>query len=156
MKINVNGQEVEVFVPEDTPLLWVLREELNLNGTKFGCGKGLCGACTVHLEGKAVRSCSLPVVSAQNKKVHTIESVFQNKLHPLQKHWIQNSVPQCGYCQSSQIMQALSLLNESKTLTKSDLIAGMNGNICRCGSYDALKKSLIETAKEIGRLKDEH
>lgn len=151
MKLTVNNKEYTVDVPDDVPLLWVIREELKLTGTKFGCGKGLCGACTVHVNGQAVRSCGYPVALVQGAEVHTIEYFdgggSQEDLHPLQTHWIKNSVPQCGYCQSGQIMQALAMLNQKSTISETDIDSVMQGNICRCGSYVMLKKSIIETAK---------
>lgn len=153
MKLTVNNTVHSVEVPGDVPLLWVLREELKLTGTKFGCGKGLCGACTVHLNGQAVRSCLLPVTAAENATVTTIEGVQDGsgRLHPLQQAWIDNSVAQCGYCQSGQIMQALTLLEQNDQITELDINTIIGGNICRCGSYVMLKKSIIETAKQMGK-----
>lgn len=158
MKLTVNNKEVTVDVPEDVPLLWVIREELKLTGTKFGCGKGLCGACTVHVNGQAVRACGYPVALAQGAQVHTIEHLGNGEseadLHPLQQHWIKNSVAQCGYCQSGQIMQALAMLQQKSAITEVDINNIMRGNICRCGSYVMLKKSIIDTAKAMGKWQD--
>jgi aerobic-type carbon monoxide dehydrogenase small subunit (CoxS/CutS family) len=145
IKLNVNGQDRAVEVEGDTPLLWVLRETLGLTGTKFGCGMALCGACTIHLDGEAVRSCVTPVRRAANKKVVTIEGLSPDRRHPLQVAWIEADVPQCGYCQSGQIMSATALLLGNPTPSDTDIDLGMSGNICRCGTYlrirDAVKKA---------------
>ena len=153
VKFTLNGKSVKVDVPDDTPLLWVIREELGLRGTKYSCGEGLCGCCTVHLDGEAVTSCNLAVKSVEGASVTTIEGILKNELHPVQKAWIKNSVPQCGYCQPGQVMQAVSILENAKKVTKKELIEGMDGNLCRCGTYNLIKKALFEAAKEMGKLK---
>ena len=142
MKVSfkVNGSKVSVDVDPSQPLLWVLRDELNLTGTKFGCGKGLCGACTIHLNGQPIRSCSLPVSAVNGQNVTTIEGIEKKgELNPVQEAWIKNRVPQCGYCQSGQIMTAISLIRSKKNLTKQDVDEGMN-NLCRCGTYPRILK----------------
>ena len=151
MKIDVNENSHEVNVPATTPLLWVLREELKLKGTKFGCGRGICGACTVHLNGVATRTCILPVAAAQGAKITTIDSYPQGE-HPVQKAWIKHSVPQCGYCQSGQIMQAIGLLNSQSSFSQDDLVAGIDSNLCRCGTYNKIKDAIFEAAEEMGKL----
>ena len=135
--LNINGHDHSVDVPNDTPLLWVVREQLQMTGTKFGCGAGLCGACTVHLNGEAVRSCQTAVSQAAGKKITTIEGLIAKGEHPLQRAWIAEQVPQCGYCQSGQIMQAASLLAKNTDPTKAEVVAHMDGNLCRCMSYRA-------------------
>jgi len=132
----------------DTPLLWVLREHLKLTGTKFGCGAGLCGACTVHIDGKAVRSCQTQFSQVQGRKVTTIEGLSPDSSHPLQKAWIAEQVPQCGYCQSGQIMQAAELLAKNKNPSRADIVAHMNGNICRCGTYPRIVRAIQRAARE--------
>ena len=144
--LNVNGRDHPVEVGADTPLLWVLRETLGLTGTKFGCGMALCGACTVHLDGEAVRSCVTPVRRAAGKKVVTIEGLSVNNSHPLQKAWIEVDVPQCGYCQSGQIMAAAVLLRENPRPTDEDIDDAMAGNICRCGTYPRIRKAIHAAA----------
>ena len=143
--VTINGKAASVDVEPDTPLLWVVREHLKLTGTKFGCGSGLCGACTVHVDGTAVRSCQTSMSEVAGKKVTTIEGLSPNSSHPLQKAWVAEQVPQCGYCQSGQIMQAAELLAKNKTPTREQIVAHMDGNICRCGTYSAII-SAIETA----------
>ena len=133
--LTVNGQRREVAVDGNTPLLWVLREHLQMTGTKFGCGIASCGACTVHIDGKAVRSCAMPVALVNGKSVTTIEGLSPDGSHPLQKAWIAEQVPQCGYCQSGQIMQAAALLQKNPKPSREEIIAHMDGNICRCGTY---------------------
>jgi isoquinoline 1-oxidoreductase alpha subunit len=145
--VIINGHSHQVDVEEDTPLLWVVREHLQMTGTKFGCGAGLCGACTVHVDGEAVRSCQTPVGSLSGKKVTTIEGLGGN--HPLQKAWVAEQVPQCGYCQSGQIMQAASLLAKNKNPTVSDIVDNMNGNLCRCMTYPRIQKAVLRAAKEM-------
>ena len=135
--LNINGHDHSVDVPNDTPLLWVIREHLQMTGTKFGCGAGLCGACTVHLNGEAVRSCQTAVSQAAGKKITTIEGLDPKGEHPLQRAWIAEQVPQCGYCQSGQIMQAASLLAKNTDPTKAEIVAHMDGNLCRCMTYRA-------------------
>ena len=146
--LTVNDKAVSVTAEPDTPLLWVLREHLKLTGTKFGCGSGLCGACTVHVDGKAVRSCQTAVSQVQDKKVTTIEGLSPSSSHPLQKAWIAEQVPQCGYCQSGQIMQAAELLAATKNPTREQIVAHMDGNICRCGTYPRIVRAIERAARE--------
>jgi isoquinoline 1-oxidoreductase subunit alpha len=148
VSFTVNGAAVTVDAGPDTPLLWVVREHLKLTGTKFGCGAGLCGACTVHVDGKAVRSCQTQLSDVANKKVTTIEGLSNNSSHPLQKAWIAEQVPQCGYCQSGQIMQAAALLAKSKSPTRDQIVQHMNGNICRCGTYPRIVRAIERAARE--------
>jgi isoquinoline 1-oxidoreductase subunit alpha len=148
MRLNINGKEQVVNdVDESTPLLWVLRDTLGMVGTKYGCGVAQCGACTVHLNGAAVRSCSLPVSAAVGQRVTTIEGLAgkNGKLHPLQAAWIKHDVPQCGYCQAGQIMSAAALLRQKPKPTDADIDAAMSGNICRCGTYPRIRQA-IKTA----------
>jgi isoquinoline 1-oxidoreductase alpha subunit len=147
MKIsfNINGKQSSVDVPPDTPLLWVLRENLGLTGTKFGCGKALGGGCTVHLNGLAVRSCQTPIGSVSGQKVTTIEGLGGN--HKVQKAWVALDVPQCGYCQPGQMMSAAALLAANKKPTDDDIDAFMSGNICRCGTYPRIRAAIKEAAK---------
>lgn len=142
----VNGSEKKVSVPPETPLLWVLRDTLELTGTKFGCGAGLCGACTVHLDGAAVRSCSTPVSQASGKNITTIEGIGTNGLHVLQEAWIAEEVPQCGYCQTGQIMSAAALLAKTPNPTDDQINEAMNGNLCRCGTYERIRKAIHRAA----------
>lgn len=142
VELKVNGQKVTVDVPPDTPLLWVIREELGLTGSKFGCGKGLCGACTMHLNGSASRTCIMPVSAVAGMEITTIEGLSKNGPTELQKTWAELGVPQCGYCQSGQVMQASSLLNSNKKPSDDDIDATMSGNICRCGTYDKIKAAI--------------
>ena len=144
-RLTVNGQTYEVDVPADMPLLWVLRDTIGLTGTKFGCGIAACGACTVHIDGVAVRSCTLPVASV-NGKVTTIEGLSAKGDHPVQKAWLKNMVPQCGYCQSGQMMQAASLLRMNPKPSDEDIDAAMAGNICRCGTYNRVRTAIKEAA----------
>jgi isoquinoline 1-oxidoreductase alpha subunit len=143
----VNGKPVQVDVDPSTPLLWVLRESLALTGTKFGCGMALCGACTVHLDGKAIRSCVAPVSRAEGRHITTIEGLSANLTHPLQKAWIELDVPQCGYCQSGQIMSAAVLLAENMKPSDEDIDEAMGGNICRCGTYPRIRKAIHRAAE---------
>ena len=145
ISLSVNGKPASVDVAPDTPLLWVLRDTLGLTGTKFGCGKALCGACTVHLGGMAIRSCQTQIGSVAGQKVTTIEGLGGN--HKLQKQWVAMDVPQCGYCQSGQIMQAASLLASNKSPTDEDIDAAMSGNICRCGTYTRIRAAIKAAAK---------
>jgi isoquinoline 1-oxidoreductase alpha subunit len=145
---TINDRPASVEAEADTPLLWVVREHLKLTGTKYGCGSGLCGACTVHLDGKAVRSCQTTVGEVQGKKVTTIEGLSANSDHPLQKAWIAEQVPQCGYCQSGQIMQAAELLQTTKAPTREQIVAHMDGNICRCGTYPRIVRAIQRAARE--------
>ena len=143
--LTVNNQKYEVDVEPDTPILWVLRDHLNLVGTKYGCGIAQCGACTVHLDGTAVRSCSLPVSTVKDKNITTIEGLSEEGNHPLQEAWKEHDVPQCGYCQAGQIMNAASLLAKNNKPSDKDIENAMQGNICRCGTYNRIK-SAIKTA----------
>src|SRR5436190_7646872 len=145
---TVNGKSATVDVPADMPLLWVVRDVLNLKGTKFGCGSGLCGACTVHLDGRAVRSCQVPMDQVSGKKVTTIEGLSPNSSHALQKAWIAEQVPQCGYCQSGQIMQAAELLAKTRRPMREQIVAHMDGNICRCGTYPRIVRAIERAARE--------
>jgi len=147
--LRVNGSERKVSVPAETPLLWVLRDTLNLTGTKFGCGAGLCGACTVHVEGSATRSCSTPVSQVAGKNITTIEGLSANGLHELQKAWIAEDVPQCGYCQAGQIMAAAALLAKNPHPSEQDVTSSMSGNLCRCGTYDRIRRA-IQRASNAG------
>ena len=145
---TINGKAVSVEAEPDTALLWVVREHLKLTGTKYGCGSGLCGACTVHIDGKAVRSCQTQMSTMGGKKVTTIEGLSPNSSHALQKAWIVDQVPQCGYCQSGQIMQAAELLAKNKKPTRKQIIAHMDGNICRCGTYPRIVRAIERAARE--------
>ena len=146
-KLLINGKSQTVDVPPDTPLLWVIREHLKLTGTKFGCGMAQCGACTVHLDGVAVRSCQTPVSKVEGKKITTIEGLSSDGRHPLQVAWIAEQVPQCGYCQSGQIMQAASLLAKNPKPTDDEIVAAMSGNICRCATYVRIKRAIKRAAQ---------
>ena len=145
---TVNGKSATVEAEPDTPLLWVVREHMKLTGTKFGCGSGLCGACTVHIDGKAMRSCQIAVSKVAGKKVTTIEGLSPNGTHALQKAWVAEQVPQCGYCQSGQIMQAAALLATNKKPTREQIVAHMDGNICRCGTYPRIVRAVQRAARE--------
>jgi isoquinoline 1-oxidoreductase subunit alpha len=146
---QLNGKPVDVSdVPEDAPLLWVIREHFKLYGTKFGCGRGACGACTVHLNGGAIRSCVTPVRAIVGQRITTIEGLAPNSDHPLQLAWIAEQVPQCGYCQSGQIMQAAALLAETPHPTDEQMVAAMEGNLCRCGTYQRIKRAIKRAASE--------
>jgi aerobic-type carbon monoxide dehydrogenase small subunit (CoxS/CutS family) len=142
LKLNVNRKEHTVAVQPDTPLLWVIRENLGLTGTKYGCGVAVCGACTVHVDGEAVRSCSTPVSDVQGKEITTIEGLSPDGSHPVQKAWIEDEVPQCGYCHSGQIMTAAALLAENPTPTDEDINDAMSDNICRCGTYQRIRRAI--------------
>ena len=144
--LRVNGNEQKVEVAPDTPLLWVLRDALELTGTKYGCGAGLCGACTVHLDGEATRSCVTPVSAASGKAITTIEGLSKDGTHPLQQAWIAVDVPQCGYCQSGQIMQAAALLAKNPHPSLHDIIDAMQGNLCRCGTYHRIRRAIAKAA----------
>jgi len=141
-KLNVNGKASQVDVSPDTPLLWALRDVLHLRGTKYGCGIGQCGACTVHLDGKAVRGCQTPVSAVGNKSVTTIEGLSANGTHPVQQAWVEMDVPQCGYCQAGQIMAASALLASKPRPTDSEIETAMNGNLCRCGTYPRIRMAV--------------
>jgi len=146
VRLNLNGRDIEVDVDADMPLLWLLRDMLGLTGTKFGCGMALCGACTVHLDGAAVRSCVTPVSAARGRKVTTIEGLSPDSRHPVQRAWIELDVPQCGYCQSGQIMSAAALLAENPQPSDAEIDAAMSGNICRCGTYQRIRAAIHRAA----------
>ena len=145
--LNINGEKIIINVDNDTPLLWVLRDELNLVGTKFGCGIAQCGACTVHVNNIAVRSCSVPVSSLKDESITTIEGLSDNGTHPVQEAWKEIDVPQCGYCQAGQIMTASAFLKENSSPTKDEIREAMQGNICRCASYNRIEKAIELAAK---------
>ena len=146
ISFTINGKSASVDAEPDTPLLWVVREQLKLTGTKFGCGSGLCGACTVHVDGKPVRSCQTSVSQVQGRTVTTIEGLSPDGQHPLQKAWVTEQVPQCGYCQSGQIMQAAALLATNKQPTREQIVEHMDGNICRCGTYPRIVRAIERAA----------
>lgn len=148
ISFTMNGKPASADVAPDTPLLWVIRDTLGMTGTKFGCGMSQCGACTVHLNGNPVRSCVTPVSAVAGKKVTTIEGLSENGDHPLQKAWVEEQVPQCGYCQSGQIMQAAALLAKNKKPTREQIVAHMSGNICRCGTYNSIIAAIQRAAKQ--------
>jgi len=143
ISFTVNGKDQKVDVAPDTPLLWVLRDTIGLTGTKYGCGIALCGACIVHVNGEPTRSCTMPIAQASGKKVTTIEGLSRNSSHPLQKAWITEEVPQCGYCQSGQIMSAAALLAKNNNPSDDDIDKAMSGNICRCGTYNRIRKAIL-------------
>lgn len=147
--ININGKKQQVDVSPDTPMLWVIRDHFQLVGTKYGCGIAQCGACTVHVDGTATRSCALPISAVGDKAITTIEGLSEKGDHPVQKAWIEHDVPQCGYCQAGQIMSASALLSEKPNPTDSEIDNAMNGNICRCGTYVRIKAA-IKTAAQNG------
>jgi isoquinoline 1-oxidoreductase alpha subunit len=147
LQLNVNGQSVATDATPDTPLLWVLRDHLGMTGTKFGCGAALCGACTVHLDGEPVRSCQLPLEAVAGRKVTTIEGVSADRSHPVQQAWIELDVPQCGYCQSGQIMSATALLARNPSPTDADIDVAMSGNLCRCGTYPRIRSAIHRAAE---------
>jgi isoquinoline 1-oxidoreductase alpha subunit len=149
LTLTINGQTHKVDVDPQMPLLWVIRDFIGLKGTKFGCGIAQCGACTVHFDGEPIRSCSYPVAGAVGKKITTIEGISENIDHPIQKAWIEQQVPQCGYCQSGQIMSAVALLNHNHKPTDADIDAAMSGNICRCGTYQRIRKAIHQAADVI-------
>jgi isoquinoline 1-oxidoreductase subunit alpha len=151
ISLTVNGKPHQVDVPGDMPLLWVLRDVIGLTGTKFGCGIGQCGACTVHLDGEAVRSCLMPVSSVGTSKITTIEGLSTDRSHPVQRAWIEEDVPQCGYCQSGQIMSAAALLAGNTDPSDADIDRAMNGNICRCGTYQRIRKAVHTAAGLAGK-----
>lgn len=146
ISLEVNGKKYELDVDQDAPLLWIIRERLNLTGIKFGCGVGLCGCCTIHVDGNSERSCIFPVGSAQGKKVTTIEGLPEN--HPVKRAWIEEQVPQCGYCQPGQMMQAAALLSEDPDPTEEKIEDFMERNLCRCGTYTYIKAAIMRAAKE--------
>lgn len=149
--LKVNGTPHTVDVAPDTPLLWVLRDTLQLTGTKFGCGAGLCGACTVHIDGEPTRSCTVPVSSVANADVTTIEGLGAQGLHPLQEAWIAEEVPQCGYCQTGQIMQAAAFLRKNPHPSDAQITQAMSGNLCRCGTYQRIRLAIHRVASGGGR-----
>ena len=146
IRLVVNGKSQTVEAPPDTPLLWVVREDLGLTGTKFGCGMALCGACTVHVNGQPMRSCSTPVSFAAGKMVTTIEGISEQGVHPVQQAWIAEDVPQCGYCQCGQVMSAVALLAKNPSPTDADIDQAMAGNICRCGTYQRIRAAIHRAA----------
>jgi isoquinoline 1-oxidoreductase subunit alpha len=149
--LTINGQSYFADAPPDTPLLWVIREDLRLTGTKYGCGIGLCGSCTVHINGQAVRSCSITVGEVHDASITTIEGLSAANAHPVQQAWIEHQVPQCGYCQSGQIMQAAALLSTNPSPSEQEIVHGMSGNLCRCATYSRIVgavKRAAEIAKE--------
>ena len=148
VNFTINGKTASVDAQPDTPLLWVVREHLKLTGTKFGCGSGLCGACTVHVDGKAIRSCQIAVSKIEGRKVTTIEGLSPDGTHPLQKAWVAEQVPQCGYCQSGQIMQAADLLARNKKPNRQQIVEHMDGNICRCGTYPRIVRAIERATRE--------
>jgi isoquinoline 1-oxidoreductase alpha subunit len=150
MKLNVNGRELDTDAAADTPILWVLRDHLGMTGTKFGCGMALCGACTVHLDGAPIRSCVTPLAAAEGRRITTVEGLSPDRGHALQRAWLELDVPQCGYCQSGQLMSAAALLAANPSPTDADIDAAMSGNICRCGTYPRLRKA-IHRAAELAR-----
>lgn len=147
--LNINGKDHRVDVDSDTPLLWILRDDLRLLGTKFGCGIAHCGVCTVHLDGSAIRSCAYPVTQVLNKKIVTIEGLSKNGDHPVQKAWLEHDVAQCGYCQAGQIMTASSLLSQNTDPTDEEIRRAMNGNLCRCATYTRINRAIRTAAKEM-------
>ncbi|MCZ8132234.1 MAG: (2Fe-2S)-binding protein [Steroidobacteraceae bacterium] len=147
--LTINGRQHVVQAPDDMPLLWVLRDLLKLRGTKYGCGKGLCGACTVHLDGVAVRSCVLPVARAAGRSVRTIEGLGGEALHPLQEAWLEHQVSQCGYCQPGQLMSAAALLERNPSPTTEEIDSAMSGNLCRCGTYPRIRAAIRSAADRL-------
>ena len=148
-RLTINGRAHSVDATDDTPLLWVIREQLQMTGTKFGCGMGLCGACTVHVDGVAVRSCQTPVSAVAGKKITTIEGLHPKGEHALQKAWIAEQVPQCGYCQSGQIMQAATLLAQNPNPSREQIVSHMDGNLCRCMTYPRIVKAIQRAAADL-------
>ncbi len=147
--IKINGKARSVEADADTPMLWVLRDELDMKGTKFGCGIGQCGACTVHLNGNAVRSCQIPVSAVGENDITTIEGLSENGDHPLQEAWKQHDVPQCGYCQAGQIMTAAALLSKNSSPSYQEIEDATHGNICRCGTYNKIKAAIVTAAEQL-------
>lgn len=144
--LNVNGASYDIDAEPETPLLWVLRDTIGLTGTKYGCGIAQCGACTVHVDGQAVKSCNVSAASVAGKTVTTIEGLSADATHPVQRAWVENTVPQCGYCQSGQIMSAAALLSTTPSPTDREIDAAMAGNLCRCGTYPAIRKAIHDAA----------
>jgi isoquinoline 1-oxidoreductase alpha subunit len=152
MQLQINGQAVNVDVPDDTPLLWVLRDELGLTGTKFGCGVGVCGACTVHLDGQPVRACVTPVAAAAGRVIATIEGMAADRVGAtVQQAWIEHNVAQCGYCQAGQIMTAVNLLKATPTPSEGQIDAALNGNLCRCGTYPRIRAAIRQAAGQLAQ-----
>jgi isoquinoline 1-oxidoreductase alpha subunit len=149
IRFSLNGRPVDVKAEADTPLLWVIRDVVGLTGTKYGCGQGLCGACTVHLDGAPVRSCQTLLSDAAGRQVSTIESLSRDNSHPLQKAWIAHDVPQCGYCQSGQLMSAAALLRTHPDPSDADIDRAMKGNVCRCGTYGRIRAAIHTAAAEL-------
>jgi isoquinoline 1-oxidoreductase alpha subunit len=147
--VTINGRRQTMDVEPDTPILWVLRDVLGLTGTKFGCGVALCGACTVHLDGQPIRSCSTPISQAADRRITTIEGLSRDGSHPLQRAWIAEDVPQCGYCQSGQLMSAAALLAVNSSPTDADIDTAMSGNVCRCGTYNRIRRAIHRAAEEV-------
>lgn len=150
MKLNVNGRDLDTDAAPETPILWVIRDHLGMTGTKFGCGMALCGACTVHMDGAPIRSCVTPLAAAEGRKITTIEGLSSDRSHALQRAWLELDVPQCGYCQSGQLMSAAALLASNPSPSDADIDAAMSGNICRCGTYPRIRKA-IHRAAELAR-----
>ncbi len=148
ISISVNGKAQQVDAPAEMPLMWLLRDTLGMTGTKFGCGVGMCGSCTVHVDGKAAKACVVTVGELSGKKVTTIEGLSVDGNHPVQKAWRAHNVPQCGYCQAGQIMQGAALISENKTPTDAQILEAMSGNICRCGCYQRIFAAVKTAAKE--------
>ncbi|PMR77882.1 (2Fe-2S)-binding protein [Billgrantia endophytica] len=144
---TINGRSVDIDAAQDTPLLWVLREQLKLTGTKFGCGVAQCGACTVHVDGEPVRSCVFPLAGAEGRAVTTIEGLSEDGSHPVQRAWVELDVPQCGYCQSGQIMSAVALLGRNPSPSDAEIDEAMNGNLCRCGTYVRIRAAIHRAAE---------
>jgi len=153
-QLSINGKRRSVQAPEDMPLLWVLRDLLGMTGTKYGCGAGQCRACTVHVDGEAVASCQVPVSTLAGKKIVTIEGLPAPDLHPVQRAWVEEDVPQCGYCQPGQIMSACALLAAKRSPSDRDIDEAMSGNICRCGTYNAIRRAIHRAAKALGEQKE--
>ena len=153
-ELTINGRKVTVDAPKTTPLLWVIRENLGMTGTKFGCGGGFCGSCTVHVDGVAVRSCQTKLAEAVGKQITTIEGLSEHGDHPVQKAWVAEQVPQCGYCQSGQIMQAASLLAHNPAPTRDEIVEAMNGNLCRCMTYPRIVKAIERAAGDLRAAND--
>jgi aerobic-type carbon monoxide dehydrogenase small subunit (CoxS/CutS family) len=149
ISLEVNGKTYEVEASPDVPLLWVIREHLGLTGTKYGCGKSLCGACTVHIDGKAERSCQIPVKNAQGKSITTIEGIPED--HPVKMAWNAEDVPQCGYCQPGQVMDAVALLEKNPNPTDADIDGAMSGNLCRCGTYQRIRQAIHRAARAMAK-----
>ena len=147
--LNINGKKQTVEVDADTPILWVLRDHINLVGTKYGCGIAQCGACTIHVDGTAMRSCSLPISAVADKSITTIEGLSKNGDHPVQKAWVKHDVPQCGYCQAGQIMTAAAFIKDNPNPSEEEIATAMNGNICRCGTYGRINAA-VKTAAGMG------